>query len=185
MRGFLVLLVGVSLFCVSCGSNPPENTLGDVETDDLPEWVLNPRQVEGGDLYGVGITSGVRNKALAIKTSENRAIANIARVFEVKVEALMQDYMSSTLAEDMDSSEEQDIINAQRTLIDQSVSGIVIVNRYIDPEDGTVYVRARLDIETFEENLDKLNTISLKVKEYVKKNARQAFEELDEQLEKE
>jgi hypothetical protein len=105
-------------------------------------------------------------------------------VFRVEIEAMMEDYSSSTLSGDLNSSEEQNISNVQRTLIDQNLSGVVIVNRFVD-DGGSVYVRAKLDFETFEKNLEKLNTIDLKMKEYVRKNAEETFGRLDAQIKKE
>jgi hypothetical protein len=96
----------------------------------------------------------------------------------------MEDYMRSTTAGEMiDTSEEQDIMNATRTVIDQSLSGVVVTNRFIDPEDGTVYVRAKLDLEMFEEYLNKANAIDAKMKEYIKNNSKEAFNKLDSTLE--
>ena len=80
-------------------------------------------------------------------------------------------------------SEEQNITNVQRTLIDQNLSGVVISNIFVDDEES-VYVRAMLDFETFEKDLEKLNTIDLKMKEYVKRNAEDAFGRLDAQIQK-
>lgn len=183
MRSVTILFLGTMFLFLGCGSNPPENSMGDVSAN-LPDWVLNPKQIEGDDLYGVGIASGIQNKALAIETAENRGIADIARVFRVNIEAMMEDYMRSTTAGEMiDTEEEQDIMNATRTVIDQSLSGVVVTNRFIDPDDGTVYVRVKLDLEMFEDFLNKANAIDAKMKEYIKNNAREAFNKLDSTLE--
>ncbi|MDZ7859825.1 MAG: LPP20 family lipoprotein [Candidatus Krumholzibacteriota bacterium] len=184
MKNVISVLMCFAILFVGCGSEAPDKSTMGKDSGDLPDWVLNPKQVDSEKtIYGVGIVSGVKNKALAIKTAENRAISSIARVFRVEVEAMMEDYASSTLSGDLNSSEEQDITNVQRTLIDQSLSGVVVENRFVD-EDGSVYVRAKLDFETFEKNLEKLNTIDLKMKEYVKSNAEEAFGRLDVQIEK-
>lgn len=185
MKKVIFILMCISILLVGCGSEAPDKSTMGEDGGDLPDWVLNPKQVDSEKtIYGVGIVSGVKNKALAIKTAENRAVSSIARVFRVEIEAMMEDYASSTLSGDLNSSEEQNITNVQRTIIDQNLSGVVVVDRFVD-EDGSVYVRAKLDFETFEENLEKLNTIDLKMKEYVKKNAGEAFSRLDAQLQKE
>ncbi|MCD6378845.1 LPP20 family lipoprotein [bacterium] len=185
MKVVVSSLMCITILLVGCGSDAPDKSTMGKDGENLPDWVLNPKQVDSEKtIYGVGIASGVRNKALAIRTAENRAISSIARVFRVEIEAMMEDYSSSTLSGDLNSSEEQNISNVQRTLIDQNLSGVVIVNRFVD-DGGSVYVRAKLDFETFEKNLEKLNTIDLKMKEYVRKNAEDAFGRLDAQIKKE
>jgi len=184
MKNVLCLIISILILLAGCGSDEVyKNDLGE-SGDDLPEWILNPKQVNSEKvIYGIGIVSGVKNKALAIKTAENRAISSIARVFRVEIEAMMEDYAASTLSGDLNSSEEQNITNVQRTLIDQNLSGVVISNIFVDDEES-VYVRAMLDFETFEKDLEKLNTIDLKMKEYVKRNAEDAFGRLDAQIQK-
>ena len=185
MRNFVYILICLSLIASGCGGGGVDKTSMGQEGKDLPDWVLNPDQVDSdNDIIGVGVVSGVKNKALAIKTAENRAIGSIARVFRTKVEGMMEDYMASTISGEMDSSEEQNIVNVQRTIIEQSISGIYVDKRYIDDEDNTVYARARLDFDTFKENLEKLNEIDMAMKEYVQKNAEDAFKRLDAQLDR-
>ncbi|MBD3178684.1 MAG: hypothetical protein GF417_03280 [Candidatus Latescibacteria bacterium] len=185
MRKLFYLFIAISLLASGCGGGGVDKTSMGEEGRDLPDWVLNPGQVgSDNDIIGVGVVSGVRNKALAIKTAENRAIGSIARVFRTRVEGMMEDYMASTLSGDMDSSEEQNIVNVQRTIIDQSISGIYVDKRYIDDDDNTVYARARLDFDTFRENLEKLNEIDMAMKEYVQKNAQDAFKRLDAQIDR-
>lgn len=185
MRNLIYILVCLSVVFTGCGGGGVDKTSMGEEGKDLPDWVLNPGQVgSDNDIIGVGVVSGVRNKALAIKTAENRAIGSIARVFSAKIEGMMEDYMASTISGEMDSSEEQNIVNVQRTIINQSISGIYVDKRYIDDDDNTVYARARLDFDTFKENLEKLNEIDMAMKEYVQKNAEEAFKRLDVQIDK-
>ncbi|MFO7915811.1 MAG: hypothetical protein R6U43_08970 [Candidatus Krumholzibacteriales bacterium] len=185
MRNSVYILVCLSLVLSGCGGGGVDKTSMGEEGKDLPDWVLNPGQFDSDDnIIGVGVVSGVRNEALAMKTAENRAIGSIARVFHTRVEGIMEDYMASTISGEIDSSEEQNIINVQRTIVGQSTSGIYVDKRHIDEDDNTVYAMARLDFDTFRDNLEKLNEIDMAMKEYVQKNAEDAFKRLDVQIDK-
>ncbi|MCP4451956.1 MAG: hypothetical protein GY809_10870 [Planctomycetes bacterium] len=191
MARICMLSLCLAICVVGCKTSKkptPASSLGVPSSDvEYPEWVLNAAQDSGKDknaLYGVGFVSGVKNRALAFTAAENRAVAKIQRTFQVYIEGMMEDYMQSTLAGEMTSSEEQNIKNTQRTIIDGSLSGVIVTNRWVDPSDNTVYVQVKLDYETFETYLDKMNVINEKVKVYVQNNAKKAFDDLDKVLDK-
>src|SRR5688572_32955155 len=65
---------------------------------EYPEWVNKGSGAFGGEkkvMYGVGSASGIRNHSLARTTADNRARAEISKVFETYSASLMKDYMSS------------------------------------------------------------------------------------------
>ena len=53
-----------------------------------------------------------------------------------------------------------------------------------NPSDGTVYALARLDLEDFKNNLDKMKELSAGVRDFVRKNANKAFDSLAAEEEK-
>ena len=63
--------------------------------------------------YGVGAVSGVMNKPLARTTADNRARAEIAKVFETYSASLMRDYAASTTAGDFQKPARSRILNRQ------------------------------------------------------------------------
>lgn len=183
---FVIITVAACCFgLVACGGAKTgvENThLAGV---DYPDWVLRGSGAFGGEegrvFYGVGLVSGIKNHALARTTAENRARAEIAKTFEVYSASLMKDYMASTTAGDMSaSSEEQHVEQAIKTFSAVTLSGVVIANIWHHP-DGTVYALARLDLDSFTNNLDKMNELSDKVRDYVRKNADKVHMSLEDE----
>ena len=176
----LVSIVGLS----ACGSSQATgNTPANLQGISFPAWVLKGGGAFGGDtgrvFYGVGSVSGIQNHALARTTAENRARADLAKVFETYTASLMKDYMASTTAGDMSkSSEEQHVEQVIKTFSAQTLSGVQVVDRWFHP-DGTVYALARLDLESFMNNLDKMNELNGKVRDYVRKNAERAHMDLE------
>jgi hypothetical protein len=178
------LVVGcLALGLSACGSS---KTAGDAPANfqgiEYPEWVLKGSGAYGGDagrvFYGVGSVTGIKNYALARTTADNRARADLAKVFETYSASLMKDYMASTMAGDA-VSEEQHVESVIKTFSAQTLSGVQVVDHWFHPGDGTVFALARLDLNSFTDNLEKMNELNGKVKEYVKKNAERAHMDLE------
>ncbi|MBT6177591.1 MAG: hypothetical protein HOI23_10115 [Deltaproteobacteria bacterium] len=178
------LMVGcLALGLSACGST---KTAGDAPASfqgiEYPEWVLKGSGAYGGDagrvFYGVGSVTGIKNHALARTTADNRARADLAKVFETYSASLMKDYMASTMAGDA-VSEEQHVESVIKTFSAQTLSGVQVVDHWFHPGDGTVFALARLDLDSFTDNLEKMNELNGKVKEYVKKNAERAHMDLE------
>jgi len=106
-----------------------------------PGWVTRGNAAVTQDdsriFYGVAGASGIKNPALLRSTADNRARAEIAKVFEVFSATLMHDYQ--------DSSGTQNVQQAGVTLSAMSLEGVQIVDRYIDNQ-GTMYALASLDL---------------------------------------
>jgi hypothetical protein len=149
---------------------------------EYPEWVMKGSGAFGGEkkvFYGVGSASGIRNHSLARSTADNRARAEISKVFEVYSASLMKDYSASTTAGDMSaSSEEQHVEQAIKTFSANTLNGVEIVDHWIHPTDGTIYALARLDIGGFMDQIDKAKELNAKVKEAVKRAAEKSFADL-------
>jgi hypothetical protein len=150
---------------------------------EYPEWVNKGSGAFGGEkkvFYGVGSASGIRNHSLARSTADNRARAEIGKVFETYSASLMKDYAASITAGDMSaSSEEQMVSNAIKTFSAQTLNGVEIVDHWIHPTTGEIYALARLDIGGFMDQLDKAKELNAKVKEAVKRSAEKAFADLE------
>jgi len=171
----ILLVMGGMALVVGCSHHPK---FGEVKE---PGWVLKGSGAFAGDktFHGVGMVSGVKNKALAITAADNRARAEIGKIFEVYTASLMRDYMASTTAGDFSAtSEEQHIEQAVKTFSSATLSGVVIVDHWTDPRDGTVYSLAKLDLSHFQASLDKMKELNAEVRDYVRRNAEKAFQKL-------
>lgn len=181
----------IGLLCSGLAACGGSGTAGDAPANfqgiEYPEWVLKGSGAYGGDagrvFYGVGSVTGIKNHALARTTADNRARADLAKVFETYSASLMKDYMASTMAGDA-TSEEQHVENVIKTFSAQTLSGVQVVDHWFHPGDGTVFSLARLDLDSFTDNLEKMNELNGKVKEYVKKNAERAHMDLEREEEK-
>ena len=150
---------------------------------EYPAWVNKGSGAFGGEkkvFYGVGSASGIRNASLARSTADNRARAEISKVFETYSASLMKDYSASTTAGDFSAtSEEQMVTQAIKTFSAQTLNGVEIVEHWIHPQTGEIYSLARLDIAGFMDQIDKAKELNAKVKEAVKRSAEKAFGDLE------
>lgn len=180
----LAALLPISIF--GCAGRQPAAT-------QPPEWVTKGSGAfkDAGNkvFYGVGAITGVRNKPLAQTASENRARAEITKIFETYTASLMKDYSASTtgggaVTSASATSEEQYVEQAIKTFSAATLNGVMIIDHWTDPSDGTLYSLARLDLENFKNSLDKIKELNSAVRDYVKKNAEKSFEGLATEEEK-
>lgn len=175
----------VGIFSVNC--NKAQNA--EANPTVAPAWVRKGSGAFSQDsrksFYGVGIVSGMRNLALMQNTADNRARAEIAKIFETYSASLMKDYMASTSAGDMSkTSEEQNVEQAIKTFSANTLSGVEIVDRFRDPQTNTMYSLAKLDLQAFSDSLGRMKDLNSKVRDYVRANAERMHGELEKEEEK-
>ena len=182
----LLLCAGAGLALAGCGGGK-KNIQPEAVTAPAaaiapagPVWVnQGSGAFKDGNFYGVGIASGIKNRALAVDTADSRARAKIAEVFNTYIAKLTKDYMASTTAGDMKaSSEEQNVTNSLKSFTQMNLSGVVIVDHWVDSSDGSMFALAKLDVAGVKASLDKAQELDAKVRDYVRANADKAFADL-------
>ncbi len=183
---FVVAAFVSVLALAACGGRKEGDAPKNFEGIQYPDWVNKGSGAFGGEsgkvFYGVGSVTGIKNHALARTAADNRARAEIAKIFEVYSASLMKDYMASTTAGDMSaSSEGEHVEQAIKTFSATTLSGVQIVDHWFHPMDGTVYALARLDLQSFTDNLDKMKELNSQVRDYVRKNAERVHSDLEKE----
>jgi hypothetical protein len=131
------------------------------------------------------VLAGVQNPGLARQAVDNRARAEVAKIFDLYIAAMMKDYQRSTTAGDFKASaEEQDIVSAQKTITETTLRGVEVRDHWTDPQSGTLYALAVLDLDGIKKGVDGTTQLNARVRDYVRDNARRAFEDLDSELQK-
>jgi hypothetical protein len=122
---------------------------------------------------------------LARQAVDNRARGEIAKMFDTYIAAMMKDYQRSTTAGDFSASaEEQDIVSAQKTITEVTLRGVEVRDHWTDPKDGLLYALAILDMDGMLKNLEQAKQLNSRIRDYVRANARRAFNDLDRELRK-
>ncbi len=172
----LVMVIAALFLFTSCASQS-KNMKG-------PDWVWKGSgafdDAGGKVFYGVGVASGIKNRALLRTAADNRSRAEIAKILESYVAVLAKDYMASTTAGDMSaSSEEQHVEQALKTFSKTTLHGATIVDHWLDPQDGSLFALCKLDLEAFKDTLDSYKELDSKVRDYVRSNADKMHNELE------
>jgi len=173
----LILAAGLAAGACSGGKKSPI-------ANNAPEWVNKGsgamKDKDGKQVfYGVGITQGVRNRALSVASADDRGRAELAKVMNSYVTTLTKDYMASITAGDMSkSSEEQMISSTMKNFAKFTLHGSVPVDHWKDPADGTLFALVKLDMAAVQQSLNESKELDSKVRDYVKANAEKAFDEL-------
>lgn len=185
-----VLPFGLLSMLVACASGPgPDHPVHGVNPDGSPKWANRGSGVyecgESKCFYGVGLLKGIQNPSLARQTVDNRARGEIAKMFDLYIAAMMKDYQRSTTAGNFEASaEEQDVVSAQKTITEVTLRGVEVKDHWTDPETGTAYALAILDLNGIMKSLEEAKQLNARVRDYVRANARRAFNDLDRELQK-
>jgi hypothetical protein len=135
---------------------------------------------EGRAFYGVGTASGIKSQALLEATADNRARAEVAKIFDAYVAILSKDYMASTKAGDMSAIvEEQHVGQALRVLSMTGLNNAAIVDHWMDPDEGTLFSLCRLDLAAFKSAVDDLEELDGRFRDYIRGNAEKIHEKLE------
>ena len=188
-----LLLVGlIFLFgaCVSVPEFPPQpKALVDYKA---PKWALIGggafTDSEGKAFYGVGSATGIKNFSLQRQVADDRARADLAKVFDYYVETLTKDYQAHTTAGSFaTSTEEQNSEAAVKVVVSQTLRGVTIIDHFEVIERQELLSLARLDYDAFKRNVvqaEEFKRLPPQVREDIKERADKLHEEMEAEAKK-
>ena len=183
----LILLLGA---CSSIPTIPePPKALTEYKP---PAWVLSGggafTDKQGKAFYGVGSATGIKNFSLQRQIADDRARADLAKVFEFYTQSLTKDYQAHTTAGNFESSsEEQNSESAVKLITSASLRGVIIIDHFEIPARRELLSLARLDYNAFKQNLgrtEEFKQLPSKVREDIKERADALHKELEQDSKK-
>ena len=187
------IMVSLILLLGACGTIPtipePPKALVDYKP---PAWVLSGggafTDKQGKAFYGVGSATGIKNYSLQRQVADDRARADLAKVFEFYTETLTKDYQAHTTAGSFaTSSEEQNSEAAVKVVVSSTLRGVSIVDHFEIPERQELLSLARLDYDAFKQNVtqaEEFKQLPPKVREDIKERADALHEEMEAEARK-
>ena len=180
------------LLCCSCahqGGTMPGDPIEGLNADGSPRWVSRGSAAYKGQygqaFYGVGVVTGISSESLSRQTAANRARGEIAKLFHSYIASMMRDYQRATSARVGHSSEEvQDVSASQKTITEATLRGVEIRDYWYNPMQQARYALAVLDLGKVGAALEGQSGLPRALRDYVRKNARRAFADLDRELSK-
>jgi hypothetical protein len=188
-----LLLVGLIFLFGACSSIPqipePPQALVDYKA---PKWVLVGggafSDEKGKAFFGVGSATGIKNYSLQRQIADDRARADLAKVFEYYVETLTKDYQAHTTAGSFETSaEEQNSEAAVKVVVSSTLRGVTIVDHFEIPERQELLSLARLDYDAFKRNVEQAEEFKVlpsKVRKDIKTRADKLHEEMEAEAKK-
>ena len=188
-----LLLIGLLVLFGACASIPqiPEPPKA-LSAYNPPAWVLVGggafTDEKGKAFYGVGSATGIKNFSLQRQVADDRARADLAKVFDYYVETLTKDYQAHTTAGSFDTStEEQNSEAAVKVVVSQTLRGVMIVDHFEVIERKELISLARLDYDAFKQNVvqaEEFKRLPPQVREDIKERADALHEEMEEEARK-
>ena len=187
------IMVSLILLLGACGTIPtiPEPPKALIEYKP-PAWVLSGggafTDKQGKAFYGVGSATGIKNYSLQRQVADDRARADLAKVFEVYTETLTKDYQAHTTAGSFaTSTEEQNSEAAVKVVVSTTLRGVTIIDHFEIPERGELISLARLDYDAFKRNVvqaEEFKVLPPKVRQDIKDRADALHKEMEKEAQK-
>ena len=187
------IMVSLIFLLGACGTIPtiPEPPKALTEYSP-PKWVISGggafTDKQGKAFYGVGSATGIKNFSLQRQVADDRARADLAKVFEVYTETLTKDYQAHTTAGSFaTSTEEQNSEAAVKVVVSSTLRGVVIIDHFEIPERQEFLSLARLDYDAFKRNVEQAEEFKVlpqRVREDIKERADALHEEMEAEAKK-
>jgi hypothetical protein len=151
----------------------------DLGIKGAPEWVnkgtsyVNDK--DGRLFHGVGSASPMGDMTLQRATADDRARAELARIFSSYLDVISSDYQSAARSGDSKVSEEA-VSRQIKNLSKVNLAGAKIIARWQDKKTSAVYAIAELDMKQVKGTLSTAQDMNEDVRRYVENNADNIFD---------
>jgi len=177
----------LTLGCASGGSSPQD--IMPNEFEGAPQWVIQGchGESDGTKLCGVGSFKGSSNISLARTAAMARGRTEIARSLAGKVRSMLKDYQATTTggAEFGEAaSDERHVVDVSKQITDMSLTGTEVKDTWVS-RSGTYYALMVLDLERFENSVERMDRLDEGVRKAITKRAKESFGELSDEIESE
>lgn len=179
-------LAAATGFATGCAHQDPmmQSAKAPAQTD-RPAWVNKGSGAYPGDknkIFAVGISpAGMDDESLAREAADDDGRAQMQRVFEVYIAALMERYKRSTSLAGQGKTE-NDVKSVSRSLTEGTLRGSQVTDHWQNPQNSTWYSLVVIDLGSLKEFAEQAKDLDSGVKEYIRDNAASAQDDLDKRL---
>ena len=153
----------------------------DLRIEDAPDWVNEGNQMlndrDGRLFHGIGSAPPMGDLSLQKTTADDRARAELARIFSSYLKVVSNDYSASAGTGD-EQLNEQAVTRQIDSLTQINLTGAKIIGRWRDEDTGTIWSLAELDIEHMNQTLDKAMEMSPALREFLAKEGNSIFDRM-------
>ena len=173
-----ILIISVLLF-VGCSTKTTVES--DLNIDGAPDWVDEGNQMLSDEdnrlFHGIGSAPTMGDHSLQKNTADDRARAEIARLFSSYLTVASKDFSTSaTMGSEQVS--EQSISRQIDNLTQINLTGAKIIARWQDDDTGSIWSLAELDLDRIQQTLDKAQAMSPALREFLAQQGNYIFDQL-------
>lgn len=174
-RRILVLVLTAAL--AACAGRTKLES--DLKVRGAPEWVNKGTAYvddKGGRLFhGVGSAAPAGDDALQRAIADDRARAEVARIFSAYLDVATRDYQAATRANQSKASDEA-LSRRIHAVTRVNLAGARIVARWLDVRTRTVYSIAELDVNQVRDIVAATGEMNAELREHITANADNLFD---------
>ncbi len=171
--------VALLLVLAACsGKTVVESDLG---ISGAPDWVNKGTRVlndkDGRLFHGVGSSPAMGDDSLQRSTADDRARAEVARIFSSYMDVVSDDYSAST-GTGADASVEQSVTRQIKAVTKLNLSGSKIIGRWKDDRTNMVYSISELDLKQIKSTVQGAKDMNSDLRRYIDRNAENIFDKV-------
>ena len=182
MNAVVKLLVLPVLFAVFAGcSSEPTQVESNLGIKGAPDWVNKGSNIlstkDGRLFHGVGSASQMGDMALQKGTADDRARAEVARVFSSYMDVVSNDYMASAKSGDTGANEES-VTRQLKNTTRVNLAGARIIGSWRDPKSNAIWSIAELDMTHVKSTMAGVTDMNVDLKRYIETSADNIFDRM-------
>jgi len=180
-RAWSPLILAVAMLAACAGQTRLES---DLAIKGAPDWVnkgtsyVNDK--DGRLFHGVGSASPMGDVTLQRATADDRARAELARIFSSYLDVASNDYQSAARSGDSKVSEEA-VSRQIRNLSQVNLAGARVIARWQDRRTGIVYSIAELDMKQVKGTVSAAHDMNTDMRRYLESNADNIFDRVSQE----
>ena len=162
--------------------------------DGAPEWARGNCNAffksRGNLICGVGIVTNIKNPNLARTAAQGRGRTEIARILDLRVEAVLKDYQSTTAGtttttgkdgETVDFDDNRQVIeDVSKQITEVSLPDTYMAENWTGP-DGSFYALMVLEMGAFQSSVQGTTEIAVEYRNAIVERAGKLFSDLDDE----
>ena len=172
--------VAIALLLLA-GCSSKTTVESDLHIAGAPDWVNEGNQMlkdrDGRLFHGIGSAPPMGDLSLQKNTADDRARAELARIFSSYMKVASNDYSAAAGTGDVQLSE-QAVTRQIETLTQVNLSGAKIIGRWRDEDSGTIWSLAELDIEHVKQTLDTAMQMSPALRDFLIQQSDSIFDRM-------
>lgn len=177
----LLLSIVIAAVAACAGQTKLES---DLAIKGAPDWVNKGTSYvsdkDGRLFHGVGSASPMGDVTLQRATADDRARAELARIFSSYLDVASNDYQSAGRSGDSKVSEEA-VSRQIKNLSRVNLAGAKVIARWQDKKTSIVYSIAELDMKQVKNTLSTAKDMNEDMRRYLESNADNIFDRVTQE----